>query len=518
MSHRYFLVLIIILQISLIEGVDEIIQPKCDGNNIYYSIVVNMKEFLENDKNLDGREIYKTKDDLKTKRIGVLKGSAYNNTFFENAKEYDKFYDLLNDLMTYKIDAIIVDNLISNYTNAFDLYVSLLDDNEGSNEGLSMLAFPFQKDNDTFINRFNEHLANAGIGKKQNSLGFDDENVAINLKGENGIMNVGYRVNIPPYAYKLNGEVLGNEITLIGGFAEKYGYKINLIELETIQEIIDCVQKKECDFGGGLFPMLDEYKDIINYSNIFHPSKSGITVRYENTVEGSEESIIYDTIRDFNGQILGSLSDSYYYDMTKKNFPNSEIIKFDDFYDLYASLLLEDIEGFIIDKPISDYFSNRYPERITFYEDILDKNNYGFGFQKNQEGEVLLKEFNQFLSEIDLDDLYYKWTHNKTIDIYIDTNLNSEKTINVAINMNFIPLCFYIFQTPRGYEYELVYLFAKKYNYNINFISLENAADRMSYLIEGKANITGGLFTITDEKKKLFIFLNQFLKLLRYLR
>lgn len=69
---------------------------------------------------------------------------------------------------------------------------------------------------------------------------------------------------------------------------------------------------------------------------------------------------------------------------------------------------MKDIEGFIIDKPISDYFSNRYPERIAFYEDILDKNNYGFGFQKNQEGEVLLKEFNQFLSEIDLDDLYYK--------------------------------------------------------------------------------------------------------------
>ena len=55
-----------------------------------------------------------------------------------------------------------------------------------------------------------------------------------------------YRINIPPFAYKLNGEIIGNEKLYIYRFAEFYGYKVNFIEAETIQEIIDCLKEKKC--------------------------------------------------------------------------------------------------------------------------------------------------------------------------------------------------------------------------------------------------------------------------------
>ena len=76
----------------------------------------------------------------------------------------------------------------------------------------------------------------------------------------------------------------------------------------------------------------------------------------------------------------------------------------------------------------------------------------------------LVKEFNEFLGKTDIDSLYYKWILSKTKDLHIDTNLPTNedtKIINVAINMDFIPLCFYHFDEPKGYEYELIYLFAK---------------------------------------------------------
>ena len=41
-----------------------------------------------------------------------------------------------------------------------------------------------------------------------------------------------------------------------------------------------------------------------------------------------------------------------------------------------------------------------------------------------------------------------------------------------------------------------------KQNYNLNLISLEADSERISYLLERKADITGGHFTITDERKK----------------
>ena len=36
---------------------------------MYFSIVGNMKEFIENDNNLDGREIYENIDDIKNKKL-----------------------------------------------------------------------------------------------------------------------------------------------------------------------------------------------------------------------------------------------------------------------------------------------------------------------------------------------------------------------------------------------------------------------------------------------------------------
>jgi len=164
-----------------------------------------------------------------------------------------------------------------------------------------------------------------------------------------------------------------------------------------------------------------------------------MAIRYENTIKANKSNKIHNSISDFNGDSLGSLNDNYYQNLTKSNFPNSNITSFESFYDIYTALLLEVIEGCILDKPIVDYFMNRYPERITVYPEEFELNpffwnNYGFGFQKNDEGEKLVKEFNEFLNKTDIDALYYKWTHSKTKDLDIDTNLNtsSEKILNVA--------------------------------------------------------------------------------------
>ena len=166
------------------------------------------------------------------------------------------------------------------------------------------------------------------------------------------------------------------------------------------------------------------------------------------------------------------------------------------------------IEGCLVEKPFYDYFSNRYPERVTYFSDNFNENNYGFGFQKNEEGEKLLNEFNEFLNKTDIDSIYYKWTHTRTKELHVDTSLNSssDKIINVAINMDFIPLGFYHLDATKGYKLESIYLFAKEYNYQINFTRLDSDSQRMTNLTEGIANITGGHFTITEERKKSIHF------------
>ena len=505
--YIFLLFIILSTQFSYSENIEELLQPKCDENNMYFSIVGNMREFIEKDNNLDGREIYESIDDIKTKRIGALKGSAYNSNIFQNVTIYDIYDDLLNDLRTYKLDAIIVDNILSNYTQAFDMDITFLN----TFTGMNFLGFGFQKEDTKYINEFNKFLAaiiNSTSTTERYGLGFDVEDAPLELTGNNGIINAIFRMDIPPYSYREKDVIRGNEILLVYEYARIYGYKINLIEAKTLQDQVDCLQNKSCDIAGGLFPILDEYKDNITYSNDFYPIISGITIRYENSVKGKNPNKIFDMARDYNGQILGTLSDPSYYNLVQKNYPDSEIMHSDSFYDIFAKLLLGQIKGCLLDKPLVDYFTNKYPKKLSFYSDIFDENNYGFGFQKNLEGGSLVSEFNQFIFSNDIDSLYYKWTNYDITNLTIDTNLDSSKgkTINVGINMDFVPLGFFYYDQPKGYEFELVYMFARQFGYKVNFISLENDPQRISYLTEGKANITGGHFTITDERKNYIHF------------
>lgn len=419
--------------------------------------------------------------------------------------QYEKLNDILRDLRNHKLDAIIVDNGVCNYTQAFSDDLSLL---EGF-LGLSMIGFATQKDNITLVNEINELLGSNinGIGERRDWYGFDEEQKHIfkEQNGTKGYLNIMFRLEFPPYAYIENDEFIGSEVGFIYHFTNLYGYKVNLTQAFTIQDQINCLKNKTIDIAGGLLPILDEYRNDVSFSNVFHPSGSGMIIRYGNHIDFL--NLFYDSIKDFNGEALGTLT--VYSELTKSFFPDSEIIYKDTFYELYIELLAERIEAIIIDKVIADYFNNRYPQKISFFSDELEKNNYGFGFQKNEEGEILRNQFNDFLKNIDRNALYEKWLRNNSLQLHVNKTLNesSEKTINYATVLDLIPTNYMEFGESKGYELDLIYMFAREYNYKINFINLElNESNRINYLLDGSANITGGHFTITDERKEIIYF------------
>ena len=498
--------LISIIHYVYLQNYDELIQPKCTGNTIKYSIIADIKNYLLSDNNnIDRRELYGEVDDLKTKKVGILKGTPITPGRFDNLISYEKINDLIRDIRNHKLDAVIVDNGVCNFTQAFGDDLSLLD----GFFPLNFVGFAVQKDNITLLNEINELLGrnDSKVGQKKDWYGFDEEQKHIpkEQNGTKGYLKIMYRLEFPPYAYIEDGDPIGSEVGFIYHFTNEYGYRVNLSQSFTIQDQIDCLKNKTIDIAGGLLPILDEYKNDVSFSNVFHPSRPGMIIRYANHIEF--DTVFYDSIKDFNGQSLGTLV--VYSELTKSLFKDSEIICKDTFYELYIELLAERIEGIIIDKVIADYFNNRYPNRISFYTDILEENNYGFGFQKNKEGETLRNQFNEFLKHIDTNALYEKWLKTNSLQLHVNKTLNdtSVKTINYATTLDVIPTNYLEFGESKGFELDLVYMFAREYNYKVNFINLDhNDSDRIDYLLEGKANITGGLFTITEERKKIIHF------------
>lgn len=184
---------------------------------------------------------------------------------------------------------------------------------------------------------------------------------------------------------------------------------------------------------------------------------------------------------------------------------------------MVEKLLLEEIEGFIYDQPVVEYYVNLFGHRLALYKfDELEDNHNGLGFQKTEEGEALAKEFNEFLKTIDLAALKKKWeapdwsTETMELldnsDLKIDKDLNpNDKLLTVGFNLGLKPLAFYSGNEPVGFEVEVVYLFAKAKHYNIKLIEI-SLEERMSLLKKEKVDITGGSLSITKERKEFMNF------------
>ena len=113
MNYNQFLTLFTIflsIEIIISQDVSELIQPKCKNKKIEYSILVNMKEYLKHDNNIDAREFYSTVDDIKTKKVGIPPFFSLDD--YSNVEKYNSVDDLMEALAKHKVDAILVDTQI----------------------------------------------------------------------------------------------------------------------------------------------------------------------------------------------------------------------------------------------------------------------------------------------------------------------------------------------------------------------------------------------------------------------
>ena len=187
-----------------------------------------------------------------------------------------------------------------------------------------------------------------------------------------------------------------------------------------------------------------------------------------------------------------------FYDLTSKITTEENIINKPSFPDLYTELLLENIDGFYVDEILAQYYKNLIPQRITFIDPNLEEAQNAFAFQKNEEGQKLAEEFNEFLKTVDVDKLlrmeYIFYSRFKCWSKYI--NFPNGKTINVAFNLHNKALSFKEHGEIKGFEIELIYQFLKEKKYNVNFKEI-SFDDMVEYIKSGEADITGGCFSIT---------------------
>ena len=509
LSTALFLILLIFIKFENSQNIEELIEPKCDDKTIKYSIFANLSEYLENEKNIDNRTIFKSINDLKTKRVGYLPDICYFNisSKFDNLIKYDSYEKMVEDLRHYNLDAInLCDGLVNNtqmFSNDIVILPGIVD--------LNWIGFGFQKDNTTLVNQLNSFIENyiEKSSKESDSertkwlgINYQIRTINKNLTGENGTLNVVIRLKNEPFSYKdKNGQIMGSEIGFLYGFAYIFGYNLTFIEANTYDEQVEYLKNKSADIAGGFFQIRDDKRNEITFSKPLHPAVLNALVRYEN-LEDSIEWDFYNSPYELNGDNIGIYKNSSFINLTLNIYNDSKKIYYDGTFELYEALLLEHIDGFFIDEPNAEYFELLYPDRLTYFRERFEENEYAFGVQDNN----LLNKFNEFLSKVNKKEIYDKWNAADTSKLTIDKNLNeSDQLINVGFLMDLKPLCYKEGNEILGYEIELLYKFAKEYHYNVKLMEI-NIGERVSYIQDKKANITGGWFTANEERKKLINF------------
>lgn len=155
---KHFLLFIFILSYttSNAKTLEELLQPKCDGKKIEYSIYGNLSEYLANEHNIDKREIYNNLEQLKGKRIGIISGTYLGDLNFENSIKVQNLTELTYRLIFQNIDVgIAIDGMATNedmFTNEVSIFPETLLE--------VRCGFGLKKSNEELKNELNEFIRN----------------------------------------------------------------------------------------------------------------------------------------------------------------------------------------------------------------------------------------------------------------------------------------------------------------------------------------------------------------------
>lgn len=167
-------------------------------------------------------------------------------------------------------------------------------------------------------------------------------------------------------------------------FANKNNYRLEIIEAKNNTQYIQDIKDNKANISIG-YLIKGSNEDDDSLLTIKSPSPFKATtvnvIRYDNS-NNSTIWTIPNTIEDFNGGKVGSLASQK--TLLNQLFPKTtedQIKTANNINDLFTYLLLEYLDGILIDKIVLDYYEKR-TNRLSSYDNILINNNsYGFKFK-----------------------------------------------------------------------------------------------------------------------------------------
>lgn len=226
------------------------------------------------------------------------------------------------------------------------------------------------------------------------------------------------------------------------------------------------------------------------------------------TLNGSSEDNRYESLDDFRGGNIATLTGYSYEEQIHREFSDSHIMLIDIEADLIQALASGQTDAIILDGHVLKYHI-AHLDGIKLIEEPYDVIDAGYAFNKKS-GSELKKQFDKFLAQVKedgtYDELYDKWiTNGDTAQMQDLPVITEGEPLKVAISATIPPMSFIKDGKTVGFDIELASLFAESINRPIEFTDM-NFSALIPSLISGRQDMIATCLNITPERAESILF------------
>ena len=469
--------------------------------------------------------------DIASSHLGVITGSThdiYVTENFPNAKSFrfDNISDIITNLGARKIDLAVIDipiakDIISRNDN-FEILDTILFSTEIA-LAFSLDKADLQKEFNLFLDKFILTEEYKNLEKRWHI----DNNIVdipeIKLPSSGPILRLGVNVESSPDVLVVNNRITGFEVELIKHFAKNNGYQLEVLS-SGFPGLIAALSVNKIDIAASQISVTEERKNKFLFSHPHSSTRAGILSYKEKVYKdyvmpevkpmvAGQPLTIDDTLQVMlDGKNVAVLEGTGQEKYLTNLFPDKKNLVFKDFSDVIQSLVANKSEFAIIPQISARAYLEAYPS----FQIVLD--NFYFcniGFGVNKKNPQLKAELNAFLNELkqknELKKLNEKWT--KALDNGRIDNLNLQnnhkKTLRVGSSGVAIPYNFIANGKVEGFDIELISLFCKKADYNLEVIQMPFSSI-IAALASNKIDVIANSLLQTKEREEKIDFTNPY--------
>lgn len=216
----------------------------------------------------------------------------------------------------------------------------------------------------------------------------------------------------------------------------------------------------------------------------------------------------YTSVDELSDKTVGVIKGSIYESLISSKMPGAQVVCFDTADDMSAAVINESIDAFVCSMMQARAFIAE-TDTLKIVIGFPYKDDIAFAFPKNEKGEGLRDEFNEYLAKINADgsydklrDKWFNCSDNK-VDIFaID---KPKGTLKMATTGTTEPYTFMSNGSLVGLDIDLAAGFCHEYNYDLEINVMEFSAI-IPGLDSGEYDFAGANITITNERSELVYF------------